>query len=267
MDHVKIIYENEWDRSVVHVDVELPYTEDYQMQMLRHNDFKFLVKVAGIGREGKSRYTFYPGNALSMEKMYSLKEMKREDLENFTEQFMEMIDEIKGHLLDPDNLILLPELVFSEKGNYKFCYLPAGEQGNGRKLCAMFHEMTEYFVKRLDYRDTEGILLAYRLHKESHRDNFDLRKIIDEYQEEKEAVKEEKKSLGVQRGIPDTAVFCSDEDEEKQEEEMVSPDMVREEPCYFGKLGKAVKKLKYGRWGRWGDLITEIDGQEAGGHL
>ena len=43
--------------------------------------------------------------------------------------------------------------------------------------------------------------------------------------------------------------------------------MVREEPCYFGKLGKAVKKLKYGRWGRWGDLITEIDGQEAGGHL
>ena len=83
----------------------------------------------------------------------------------------------------------------------------------------------------------------------------------------REAVKEEKKSLGVQRGIPDTAVFCSDEDEEKQEEEMVSPDMVREEPCYFGKLGKAVKKLKYGRWGRWGELITEIDGQEAGGHL
>ena len=41
----------------------------------------------------------------------------------------------------------------------------------------------------------------------------------------------------------------------------------REEPCYFGKLGKAVKKLKYGRWGRWGELITEIDGQEAGGHL
>ena len=67
---MKIVYENEWDRSVVHADIEFPYEEDYQMMMLRHNDFKFLVKITGTGREGKSRYTFYPGNALSLEKQY-----------------------------------------------------------------------------------------------------------------------------------------------------------------------------------------------------
>ena len=67
--------------------------------------------------------------------------------------------------------------------------------------------------------------------------------------------------------IPDTAVFCTDEDDEKQKDKTVYPDIVKEEPSYFGKIGKAVKKLKGGRWGRWEDLITEIDGQEAEGHL
>ena len=266
MDHVKIIYENEWDRLAVHTDLEVPYEEDYQMRMLRHNDLRFLVKVTGIGRDGRSRYTFYPGNALSLEKIYSRQEMKREDLEDFTEQFMEMVDEVKGHLLDPDNIILTPELVFIEKGQYKFCYLPASEPGKKKTLCDMFHEMAEYFVKRLDYRDTEGILLAYRLHKETLKENFDLREIINEYKEEKESVSEERKASEIQGGMPDTAVFCT-ADEDRPEKKKIYPDIVKEEPCRFGRLGKTVKKLKDRRWGKWEDLITEIDRQETEGHL
>ena len=264
---MKIVYENEWDRSVVHADIEFPYEEDYQMMMLRHNDFKFLVKITGTGREGKSRYTFYPGNALSLEKQYGKQEMKSEDLERFTEQFIEMIDEIKGHLLEPDNLILVPELVFFENGKYRFCYLPVRESDREKTLCTMFHEMTEFFIKRLDYRDTSGILHASRLHKETLKENFDLRKILDEYKEEKETVNEQKKNQEIQGGIPDTAVFCSDEEEKKTENEIIYPDILKEETCRFGILGKTVKKIKTGRWGRWDDLITEIDGQEAEGHL
>lgn len=79
MDNVNIIYENEWERTAVHVDVENSYKEDYQMKMLIHNQIPFLLKVAGKGRDGKSRYTFYPGNSISMEKLYGRKEMKKED--------------------------------------------------------------------------------------------------------------------------------------------------------------------------------------------
>lgn len=260
---MKIIYENEWDRSVVHVDIEFPYEEDYQMRMLRHNAPGFLIKVTGNGREGKSRYTFYPGNALSLERLYSTQEIKREDLESFAEQFLEMIDEIKGYLLEPDNLMLKPELVYFENGKFKFCYLPVRDPERKNTLGSMFHEMTEYFVKRLDYRDTEGILLAYRLHKETLKDNFDLRKIMKEYREEKEEINGQNRHTGIQGGIPDSAVFCSDDDERSPEKEIIYPNSVKEDSFRFRKLGKAVKKLRFGRWGRWEDLITEIDGQEA----
>lgn len=264
---MKIIYENEWDRTAIHADLEIPYEEDYQMRMLKHNNFRFLVKVTGIGREGNSRYTFYPGNALSLEKLYRTMEMGREDLENFAEQFMEMVDEIKGYLLEPDNLILTPELVYYENGKYKFCYLPVREQEKKKTLCTMFHEMTEYFVKRLDYRDTEGILFAYRLHKETLKENFDLGEIIDKYKEEKEIADDHRIGPMVQGGLPDTAVFNSDDDERIPEKETFYPNAVKEERCYFGKLRKAVKRFRGGKWGRWDDLITEIDGQETEGHL
>ena len=52
-----------------------------------------------------------------------------------------------------------------------------------------------------------------------------------------------------------------------RENEIIYPDILKEETCRFGILGKTVKKIKTGRWGRWDDLITEIDGQEAEGHL
>ena len=73
------------------MDVENSYKEDYQMKMLIHNQIPFLLKVAGKGRDGKSRYTFYPGNSISMEKLYGRKEMKKEDVEQFTEQFMDCL--------------------------------------------------------------------------------------------------------------------------------------------------------------------------------
>lgn len=269
MDYVNIIYENEWERTAVHVDVETSYKEDYQMKMLIHNQIPFLLKVAGKGRDGKSRYTFYPGNSISMEKLYGRKEMKKEDVEQFTEQFMEMIDEVRGHLLDPDNVLLVPELVFVENGTYRFCYLPVRDPDKERNLCTLFHEMTEYFVRRLDYQDTDGVLLVYRLHKETLRESYDLKKIMEEYRKEKESQRESDKRQE-RRGLPDAAVFYTNEDDTEEDAENPAgkrTEILREPRSRYGILEKTVRKIKSGRWGRWEELITEIDGQEAEGPL
>lgn len=278
---MKIIYENEWERAAVHVDIEIPYEEDYQMRMLGHNRINSLLKVTGNGRDGQSRYTFYPGDSLSMEKQYNRQEMKREDIERFTEQFIAMVDTVKAHLLDPDRILLTPELIFVKDGTYRFCYLPARDVERKKSLFLSFHEMTEYFVKKLDYQDTEGILLVYRLHKETLKENYDLKKILEEYHKE-ESCKE--KNQRIQRktegteiyqekdqekgGLPDNAVFYADDEERAgYDQKNAVPVTIGEERVRYGPIGKAVRRIKNGRWGKWEDLITEIDGQEAEGHL
>lgn len=269
---MKITYENEWEHTAVHVDMEIPYEEDYQIHMLSHNNICSLLKVTGSGRDGQSRYTFYPGDAVSMEKQYSRQEMKKEDVERFAVQFMEMTDTVKKHLLDPDHILLTPEMVFIKDGTYRFCYLPVQDLEKKKSLSVSFHEITEYFVKKLDYQDTEGILLVYRLHKETLKEHYDLKKIMEEYRKEAYHKKEYHKERLIgsdEKGIlSDGAVFCTDDEEgENYGQKKSDTGIIREESSRYGPLRKAVRKIKNRRWGRWDDLITEIDGQEAEGHL
>ena len=60
-----------------------------------------------------------------------------------------------------------------------------------------YHELTEYFVRKVDYQDLESIQLACMLHKETLKETYDLESILQQYEEEaknrEEKFKEEKK--------------------------------------------------------------------------
>lgn len=47
-----------------------------------------------------------------------------------------------------------------------------------------YHELTEYFVKKVDYQDLESIQLACMLHKETLKETYDLESILQQYEEE-----------------------------------------------------------------------------------
>ena len=69
-----------------------------------------------------------------------------------------------------------------------------------KKLLQSFHELSEYFVKTLDYEDVEGIFLAYELHKATLQEKYDLKTIMEEYEiHEEERKKEEIQEPDVQQ--------------------------------------------------------------------
>ena len=47
-----------------------------------------------------------------------------------------------------------------------------------------YHELTEYFVRKVDYQDLESIQLACMLHKETLKETYDLESILQQYEEE-----------------------------------------------------------------------------------
>lgn len=47
---------------------------------------------------------------------------------------------------------------------------------NEPTMCEAFHELTEYFVKHLDYKDTEGVFLVSKIHRETLKENYDLKR-------------------------------------------------------------------------------------------
>lgn len=292
---MKITYENQWERATLHVDLEIPYRENYQMQMLDKNTVSSLLKITGRGWDGKSRYSFHTKGFISMEKEYARKEMKKEDVEQFTEQLRAAVAEIRDYLLDPDQILLLPEFIFLKDGRYRFCYLPQTDLEGKKSLCVSFHELTEYFIKKLDHRDTEGIFLIYKLHKETFRDSYDLGGILEEYREEASIRREkgQKKKVEVRRGkeeykdmtgegeegeegeegnsaLSECAVFYAVEEEQEDDiskEPRDKHEIGQKKKQKNGRIKSIVQRVRTGRWGRWEDLITEMDGQRPNRHL
>lgn len=266
MDKLKteIREEKDWNQSCLYIEVPVPYEEDYEIRMIRNNDIPGLLKVTGIGSEGKSRYAYHTGGYISLAKKFEKETVDRDMIMEFTCQFIQTVNAVRDYILDPDGILLAPEYIYVKEGRYKFCYLPMSY----RCLKNSFHEMTEFFVKKLDYRDTEGIFLAYILHRSTLQEEYDLRAILDEYISEEKKRKEEQKQ---KEDISDGTIFTvEDEGEEAVEKKYtVRPDdpSAMEEKKRYGPIRKMIGKIRTGRWGNWQDLITEIDGQDIDGHL
>ena len=260
-----VTFENEWSQPCIHIDVCVPYEEDYQMRMLENNEIPRVMKVTGSGRNGESRYTFYTGGGISMEKKYEKEMMERDSIMNFTGQFMNVVESIKEHMLNPENLYLEPSCIWEKDGTYSFCYVP----GLKKDLYDAFHKMTEFFVRKLDYRDMEGIYLAYMLHKATLQEDYDLGKILEDYlRSEKEREEERKEENSFSR----ECIFNVEEEEnpdsgETMYEIRTDAVQVMEEKKKYGPLRKVMGKIRMGRWGDWQDMITEIDGQDGTGQI
>lgn len=265
-EKIKIIYGKEWNYPCIHIDVAVPYEENYQVKMMKNNDLKSFLEVTGNGRDGESRYTFRLNAGISVEKKYSSQKIDKEFMLLFTENLMRAVDEAKNYMLNPDYILLSPELVFIKEDEFRFCYIPLKKNSIPITLSSSFHEMTEYFVRKLDYEDTEAILLSYRLHKESMQESYELKKILEDFRKEtKERTEELEKKETEKREIEDTPeeriedkyFSCKLEEIENEEEESV-----KEEPFSYGTLKKMFYKIKNKRWGDWDDLITETSEKE-----
>lgn len=227
------------DLNHTYLILELPglYEEDYQMKMMQANQIEGLLSIAGQGVDGQSQYFYEISGKVSMRALYEKAEMQKEELEMFLTQFMRMANEVQRYLLDVNKILLEPEYIFWEEGQYFFCYLPERDVD----LCQAFHGLTEYFVSRISHKDQEGFLLACELHKATMEENYNLEKII-----EKQRTKEEKKVVYVKEETLQTPY----EDDWIDYQES-GGQMLRETSEKWKKIRKKRKQNKDGKWGFW----------------
>ena len=179
------------------IEEEAVYQEDYQMRMLKVNEIEGLLPVKGRGIDGSSFYDYNVSGKISMQALYERNKMGGEDMRLFLRQLLAVIQETENYLLNIHCILLEPEYIFYEEGRFYFCYYPRIEQD----LWEEFHKLTEYFVKRADYKDKEGVRIVFLLHKETMAENYSLEKVIKECmrkEEEKEQGEgEEEKGKGI----------------------------------------------------------------------
>ena len=253
---MRIEYEKEWNRSRLYIDLEIPFRADYQLEMLKRNKIPSLLEVNGMGLEDGSRYTYTVEGMQSMRQRHNRGKIDKEEILDFVSALISTAGNLRNYFLNPDCLLLDPECIFYRGHIYYFCYLPVRQKA----LYASFHEMTEYFVKNLDYDHPETVMLACELHKATLLETYDLEEIIKNYKEhEKDRILCREKPVEKRQPFPEESIFTTEEEflEPTQDNREEEEPNLRKGP-WKNLLGKVKKR----RWGNWDDLILETDRQE-----
>ena len=163
MEEKKTNQQSRVAESEIIIDSVQPYRENYQMRMLKNNRIPGLLRVSGCGMEGASRYYYHTGHSQSLETYYKNKDIRAEEILKLTRQFLSVMEKMKDYMLEPNYLMLSEKYIFEKNENYFFCFFPENE----KTWQVSYHELTEYFVRKVDYQDLESIQLACMLHKET----------------------------------------------------------------------------------------------------
>lgn len=226
------------------------YEEDYQMRMLEANDIEGILTVRGRGMNGKSCYDYDVSGKISMKAMYERNEIKAKDIKTFLSNLRDILKSIEKYLLNIHCILLKPEYIFYEEERFYFCYYPPKET----QLWEDIHELTEYLVKKADYKEKECVRLVFLLHKETMEENYSLDKIIEECLAEEDPESEESKQ---DYELQESAENYDREEHDWITEQEMGTRIMEETENLWTPMKRFLHKHRKPRWGEWDGLHIE----------
>lgn len=246
---IQMEFETKLNQTLLHICLSEKYEEDYQMPMLRHNRMVGILEVKGWEMEGRARYSYDVSNLVSMKSFFEKHPLQQAEIEALVHDLLETVEDLQKYMLNPECLVLQPEYIFYGKKRWYFCYFPQ-MKGNFQSA---FHTLSEYFVKTLDYKDTEGIFLAYELHKATLEEHYDLSAIVAEFEKNRAERMEKIEEKQEQTDCGNLFSLV----EESEEEVLEAWKENKKETL----VQKIFGKIQAKGWGTWDDLIMETDRQ------
>lgn len=179
---MKTYYKNDLKQAKLILESETKIVEDYQLAMIRENYIPGILKTNFRFVDGMTQYYYDISGKTSFLTAHEKDSLCMADIRCLTEAILQTVKELQKYMLPAHSLLLDPEYIFCEKGSYYFCFYPPEEE----LLKEKFHRLTEYFVREVDYRDEEGVRLAYTLHKSTMEEHFTIERILEEFEGEDE---------------------------------------------------------------------------------
>lgn len=236
------------------------YREDYQIRMLQENKIEGILPVRGRGRDEKSYFDYEVSGKISIKALYEKNNINNLEIKKFLKELLNVINDVERYLLNIHCLLLKPEYIFYDEGDYYFCYYPPGDSN----LWEEFHTLTEYLVKKADYKDQECVRIVFLLHKKTMEENYSLAKLIEECVGEQEEVHSEAEVSGRTEELPQDDSFGGEQRGEYDygehdwitEQEMGSS-ILRETDNMWAPVKRFLSRHKKPKWGDWDGLYIE----------
>lgn len=234
---MKTYYKNNLKQAFLIIEGEDNLEEDFQVFMLQGNEIPGLLKTSIKYIDNLSHYHYDISGKISLQAAHEKTKLSGEDIKRFIRSLLHTMKEVQKYMLDGTGILLDPEYIYCEGEGYFFCYYPPSKQ----ELKEAFHKLTEFFVREVDYKDKEGVHLAYTLHKATMEEHYSIEKIMDE------ALNEE----------PVTLVRYEERMEDSAKEEIEEQGMIAENKTFWDQVKGFLDQRKREKWGDWNHMRVE----------
>lgn len=228
-ERMKKYYKNNLKSSYMVIE-EDHAANDFQTQMLHFNQIPGLLNTTVKYINNNSHYYYDISGKTSLKTHFENKKLSGKQIKQLVETILYVTKDIEKYMLDGMGILLDPEDIYCEKEKYYFCYYP----GQSENVKEEFHRLTEFFVREVDYKDREGVHMAYTLHKETMEENYSIENIMEQLMEENEA-------------------WCSSYSE-KAEALTTSNIAIAEKKELWEPIKKLLERTKKEKWGKWEGL-------------
>ena len=229
---MNIYFKNNLKAAYLVIEGEESENEDYQIAMLQGNNIGGLLSMHVRYVDNRSDYFYNISGMQSMKDKYEKEKLEYTDVKKMIQDLLNAMQETKKYMLDGEKILLDPEYIFCERDKFAFVYYPSCEQNMKKE----FHKLTEFFVREVDYRNKEGVHLAYTLHKATMEEHYSIEKIMEELANEEVTPK----------------IHYLDQTE-KQEE----PLTVAEKTELWEPVRRLLERKKKEKWGYWDEIYIE----------
>lgn len=232
---MKAYYKNNLKQAELILKGEEDEEEDFQAMMLQENEIPGLLKTKVRYMDNASHYYYDISGKISLKTRHEKEKLKQEDIKRLIQQLLSTIKGIQKYMLEGRGILLDPQYIYCEKQQYLFCYYPP----NRVEMKEEFHRLTEFFVKEVDYRDKDGVYLAYTLHKATMEEHYSIERIMEEIVNEKE----------------EPIVDYQERMEEKIDENI----SIAEQSDFWEPVKTLLDRKKREKWGYWDEIHIEED--------
>lgn len=250
----------ELNQTLLRIEQEGPYREDYQVRMLKENQIPGILKMRGQGIDEKTFYEYEISGKVSLKNRFQKKKITAEEMKLFLGQVLNAISGVTCHLLNVNCLLMDPEYIFWETDQYYFCYVPQCEDD----IWVSFHKLMDSFVQWTDYQDIPSVQMAFLLHKETMEENYSLKKIMDkmiQMEEEAKDGKGQEEAESMQECEENTQCESSSVFDVADQDWITNQEMgnkiMRETDNMWTPVRRFLQKHKKPKWGDWDGLYID----------
>lgn len=200
---MKSYMKNDLKNTYLILEAEELKPDDYQIMMLRENEIPGIVKTSVRYVDNQKFYYYDISGKTALQSMYEKANLSGEEMRKLVEELMAATKNVQKYMLDENCILMEPELIFGDREHFYFCYCPSAVQ-NAKQA---FHSLTEFFVKKVNYKDEEGVYFAYTLHKATMEENYSIDEILSRFRTSPLEYSKELEDFHTEESISETATF------------------------------------------------------------